>query len=132
MIVKFPGSASRRVFVGRKNGTPEERAARAAASAAIVELPRNSTGDGVAAGIGKMNDTALSKRAYDGLKAATEIMLEQPIDDEHWQPAPAAISQFGIPRLLCLPNVGRKTIEEIKDWLAAYRRALEDEQRQAI
>jgi hypothetical protein len=79
-----------------------------------------------------MNDTALSKRGCDGLKAATEIMLEQRIDDEHWQPDPAVISRFGIPRLLCLPNVGRKTIEEIKDWLAAYRRALEDEQRKAI
>jgi hypothetical protein len=32
---------------------------------------------------------------------------------------PTVISQFGIPRLLCLPNLGRKTIEEIKDWLAA-------------
>ena len=65
-------------------------------------------------------------------KAATEISTEKKIDDEHWQPDPAVISQFGIPRLLCLPNVGRKTIEEIKDWLAAYRRALEDEQRKAI
>jgi hypothetical protein len=78
--------------------------------------------------MGKMNDTALSKRAYDGLKAATEIYTEKKIDDEHWQPDPGVISQFGIPRLLCLPNVGRKTIEEIKDWLAAYRR----EQRQTI
>src|ERR1700730_12060047 len=82
--------------------------------------------------MGKMNDTALSKRAYDGLKAATEICTEKKIDDEHWQPDPAVISQCGIPRLLCLPGVGRKTIEEIKAWLAAYRRALEDEQRQAI
>jgi hypothetical protein len=33
--------------------------------------------------MGKMNDTALSKRAYDGLKAATEIYTEKKIDDEH-------------------------------------------------
>ena len=70
--------------------------------------------------MGKMNNTVLSKRAYDGLKAATEIYTEKKIDDEHWQPDPAVISQFGIPRLLCLPNVGRMAIGEIKDWLAAY------------
>jgi hypothetical protein len=43
MIVTFPYRVSRRAAARRprrsKNGTPEERAAKAAASAAIVELP---------------------------------------------------------------------------------------------
>jgi hypothetical protein len=82
--------------------------------------------------MGKMNDTALSKRAYDGLKAATEIYTEKKIDDEHWQPDPAVILQFGIPRLLCLPNLGRKTIEEIEDWLAAQGLTFEDTRRQTF
>ena len=36
------------------------------------------------------------------------------------------------PRLLCLPNLGRKTIEEIEDWLAAQGLTFEDTRRQTL
>jgi len=77
-----------------------------------------------------MIDTALSKRAYKALKAATEIILGQRIDDEQWQPDPEIISQFSVTRFLCLPNCGRSTIKEIEGWFAAYGLTFENKRRQ--
>jgi hypothetical protein len=51
-VVKFPAIASRRIAARRprrsKNGTPEERAAKAAANAAaatVIQLPRRAADD---------------------------------------------------------------------------------------